>query len=101
MWTITTSGFVSLVEHDEDPDFIRARARRIEHLQDTFDLQDGDIIDLGPDCPDYRFHANIPRLNVAQKLHDAVMDLHVQSHVKEAVAGNDEAMYSAMMGCWR
>jgi len=101
MWTITTDGFVSLVEHKTDPDIIRARARRVEHLQDTFDLNDADIIDLGADCPDYRYHADIPRLNVAQKMYDAVMNVGYASHVKEEVAAKDGVFYRAMLGCWR
>lgn len=101
MWIITANGFVSLVEHTTKPDHIRARARRIEHLQDTFDLQDGDIIDLGPDCPDYRFHADIPRDYVAHKLYEAVQDLTYTSHVKESVARDDDVFYGAMLGCWR
>jgi hypothetical protein len=101
MWIITRDGFVSLVAHDTDPDKIRVRARRLEHLTDTFDLMDADVIDLGPNCPAYRWHANLPRLNVASKLYDAVIDLDYTSHVKENVAGSDDVMYSAMLGCWR
>lgn len=101
MWVITRDGFVSLVEHNTNPDLIRARARRREHLVDTFALDDDDVIDLGPNCPDYRWHAEIPRANVAQAMYDAVMDLDYASHVKEEVAGPDNVMYSAMLGCWR
>jgi hypothetical protein len=100
MWIITRDGFVSLVEHNTDPNLIRVRARRSEHLQETFDLQDGDIIDLGENAPDYRWHADIPRANVAQKMHDAVMELDYTSHVKEEVAGDDNQMYQAMLACW-
>jgi hypothetical protein len=101
MWLITKTGFVSLVQHDTDSSKIRARARRREHLADTFDLFDADIIDLGPDAPDYRWHADVPRSHVAQAMYDSVMDLDYTSHVKEAVAGDDDVMYTAMLGCWR
>ena len=60
-----------------------------------------DIIDLGPNAPDYRWHAEVPRNVVAQTMYDQVMDLDYSSHVKEEVAGADNIMYSAMMGCWR
>ena len=101
MWIITSDGFVSLVAHETKPDYIRARARRFEHLQETFDLSDGDITDFGENASDYRFHADIPKPHVAQKLYDAIMDLSYSSHVKENVAGNDAVFYSAMLGCWR
>ena len=100
MWIIAKDGFVSLVEHEADPDLMRARARRREHLAQTFDLPDAAIIDLGPDAPDYRWHADIPRLNVAQVMYDAVLDVDYTSHVKEEVAGDDNAMYTAMLACW-
>jgi hypothetical protein len=101
MWIISNLGFVSLVQHSENPDYIRARARRFEHLQETFDLFDGDVIDLGPDCPDYRFHANIPRLTVAHKVYDAITAISYHSHVKEEVARGDQVFYQALLGCWR
>jgi hypothetical protein len=31
---------------------------------------------------------------------DALQDLDYVSHVKEEVAGTDDAMYTAMLGCW-
>lgn len=101
MWIIARDGFVSLVEHDADHTMLRARARRREHLADTFDLNDADIIDLGPNAPDYRWHADVPKLNAAQVMYDAVMAIDYDSHVKENVAGTDHVMYSAMLGCWR
>ena len=100
MWIIAKDGFVSLVEHDTDPNLMRVRARRREHLANTFELGDADIIDLGTDAPDYRWHADIPRLNVAQVMYEAVMDIDYTSHVKENVAGNDPVMYAAMLACW-
>ena len=100
MWIITDQGFVSIVAHDTKPDFVRARARRHEHLVDTFDLFDGDVIDLGPDAPDYRFHADVPRHKAAYAIADAVMDLHYTSHVKEHVARSDDVFYKAMLACW-
>jgi len=100
MWCISAKGFVSLVEHNEDPELIRARARRREHLTDTFDLLDSDVIDFGPNAPDYQFHADVPRTIVAQAMHDAVMNLSYSSHVKEEVSGPDNVMYRAMLDCW-
>ena len=100
MWIISRTGLVSLVEHADNPDNLRARARRKEHLVDTFDLNDSDVIDLGENCPDYRWHADIPRQNAAAALVDALMDIDYSSHVKESVSGPDNEMYRAMMSAW-
>lgn len=101
MWAITTGGFVSLVQDNTDTDFIRVRARRAQHLTDTFPtLLDADVIDLGANAPDYRWHARIPRTHVAEAMYDAVKELGYTSHVKENVAGTDNVMYRAMMSCW-
>jgi hypothetical protein len=102
MWIITKGGFVSLVQHDSDPDFVRARARRFEHLANTFtSLEPDEIIDLGPNCPDYRWHANVSKDEAADVMFEAVMDLDYTSHVKESVTGGDAVFYGAMLGCWR
>lgn len=101
MWIISTHGFVSLVEHDEDPAYIRVRARRRKHLLDTFPfVADADVIDYGVNASDYRYHANVPRAIAAEAILNAVMNLHVTSHVKEAVAGNDDVFYRAMLDSW-
>ncbi len=100
MWIISDKGFVSLVQHDTDPELIRARARRKAHLLDTFDLTEDEIIDYGPNPPDYRWHANVPREDVAEAISDSIMNMSYTSHVKESVSGNDRQMYRAMMSTW-
>jgi hypothetical protein len=100
MWIISRDGFVSLVQHKDDPNLIRARARRREHLTDTFGLDDEDIIDLGVGAPDYRWHADVPRVDVAEAMVDEVAELDYTSHVKESVSGKDQDMYRAMLKCW-
>jgi hypothetical protein len=102
MWIIGPGGFTSLVQDNANPDFLRARARRREHLLDSFPfLQDGDLVDLGPDAPDYRWHCSVPRVQAAQAIYDAVLnDVTYESHVKEAVAGDDPVFYQALLSCW-
>jgi hypothetical protein len=99
MWIIHKDGFVSLVQHDDDATLIRARARRARHLRDTFGAH-VEIIDLGTDAPDYRYHANVPRVDVIDVMTEAILDLDYTSHVKEEVAGKDTEFYEAMMQCW-
>jgi hypothetical protein len=100
MWIIAKSGFVSLVQHNTDPDKIRARARRREHLVETFDLSDDEVIDLGENAPDYRWHCELTRSEVREVMMDMVDTLDYTSHVKEEVSGPDNQMYNAMMRCW-
>lgn len=100
MWIISKTGFVSLVEHATDPDMLRARARRAEHLTGTFPIHPDEVIDLGAACPDYRYHANVDRAAAAAVIANAVLDIDYSSHVKEEVSGADDVMYSAMLSCW-
>jgi hypothetical protein len=99
-WIITKGGFVSLVQHEKNPNMLRARARREEHLVNTFGLDPADILDLGANAPDYRWHADIPRVVAAEAIAQAVMDIDYTSHVKESVSGRDDQMYRAMLRCW-
>jgi hypothetical protein len=100
MWIISGDGFVSLVQHKDDPTLIRARARRLEHLVQTFDVAEDQVIDLGPKAPDYRWHLDIPRSAAAHALAAQVETLDYDSHVKESVSGKDNVMYRAMLSCW-
>lgn len=98
MWIFTKDGFVSAVAHDTDPDLIRVRARKREHL--VHSLGPVDVIDFGSDAADYRFHADVDRADFAAFLVDAVENLDYTSHVKEEIAGDDKTMYRAMLSCW-
>ena len=103
MWIISKSGFVSLVQHRDDPTKIRARARKRKHLVETFgsDITDTDIIDFGSDANDYRWHVDVPRAVVMKVLSLAVSAIDYESHAKEAMAGEDREFYRALLGCWR
>ena len=101
MWIISRDGFISIVQHKDDPSKFRVRARRIEHLTRTFDITEDDVIDFGPDASDYRYHVDIDREAVAEELLFSLNDIDYESHAKEAMAGDDREMYQALMGCWR
>jgi hypothetical protein len=100
MWIISKTGFVSVVQHQQDPSLMRARARRRDHLVNTFGLGDEEVIDLGPGANDYRWHADVTREHVKLALASAVNDVDYDSHVKEAVTGGDEVFYTAMIKSW-
>lgn len=102
MWIITQNGFVSLVAHETDPNVVRARARRKEHLVDTFDISPDAVIDLAQTGRyyDYRWHADIDARVAAVAMFEAVRDIEYTSHVKENVSMGDPDMYTAMLRCW-
>lgn len=102
MWIVTKGGgFVSLVQHAEDANYLRARARRREHLADTFDLEPHELIDFGTNAADYRWHANVERGRAAVAVFDAVHAVDYESHCKEEFAPlGDPVFYGALMDCW-
>ncbi|HEY7033111.1 MAG TPA: hypothetical protein VH482_17360 [Thermomicrobiales bacterium] len=98
MWIFTKQGgFLSVVAHDTDPHLRRVRARKRAHLEAAF--PNADIIEVTDG--DYRWHADVPWPKVAWLAINALRDMDYTSHVKEAVAGDDDAFYEAMLGCWR
>ena len=99
MWIISKNGFVSLVQHTDDPSKFRARARRREHLEQTFGLGPDEIIDMRDEA-DYRFHADVPRELANAKIVDALNDVDYESHAKEHMAGDDRGYLNALMGVW-
>src|SRR6186997_199990 len=98
MWVITKSGFISAVQHEDDPTMLRVRTRTLEHMEAAFGGLD--IIDFGPKPSDYRYHCNVPRLVFEAWMTREIQELDYTSHVKENVSGDDDEMYAAMMSCW-
>jgi hypothetical protein len=103
MWIISKTGFVSLVQHNTDDTLLRARARRSEHLTDTF--PECEVIDLGINCPDYRWHTDIARQDAIDHVIASLESIDYPSHVKEEVTGGtgkdaDHVFYRAMLDCW-
>src|SRR5262245_8699789 len=97
MWILSKgTGFISVVAHDTDPDSVRVRARKREHLAKAFPL--ADIIELAD--ADYRWHANVPRLELIAVIVGEIDDMDYTSHVKEEVTGDDRQFYGAMLACW-
>lgn len=97
MWIFTKDGFISVVQHESDPALVRVRARKREHLERWF--PHADIIEMDAEA-DYRWHADVERLDLVVVLTDAVFDLDYTSHVKEAIAGDDDDFYKALLDTW-
>jgi hypothetical protein len=80
MWLLLDTGFVSIVQHRDDPDLLLVRARVEDDITAVF----------GPDIAvqerhgaDYLYGAVIPRTRVADVLASKVMALDYDSHVKD------------------
>lgn len=112
MWLITkTAGFISVVQHNEDPKMLRIRTRTERHMRalcaelDEYDREKDPpraegIIDFGADAPDYRWHLNVERHIFGKYMADEIAAIDYTSHVKESVSGDDSELYSAMMSAW-
>jgi hypothetical protein len=102
MWIVSREGFISVVQHKDDPSKFRVRARRLEHLLSTFaQFTSLDVIDFGPNASDYRYHLDVDREVLAAEMLSMLNDIDYESHAKEAMAGDDQDMHWALMGCWR
>ena len=70
MWIMLDKGFISMVQHKDDPDLMLVRARVGADLANVF----GDDIDIVEDpSADYLYRAVVTRQRVAETLRDAVL----------------------------
>lgn len=68
MWLFTRTGFVSIVEHRDDPDTLVVRSRFAGHIRRIF--PDAKVFKT-PEA-DYLYRAYVPRRTVAEALYKAV-----------------------------
>jgi hypothetical protein len=71
MWVFTDKGFVSIVEHREDPETLVVRSRFAGHIRNLFP---GAKVIKTPDA-DYLYRAFLPRQAVKEKLAESVQDI--------------------------
>lgn len=109
MWIVTKTGFVSIVQNDKDSNIMRVRARTHQHLAESFPAYASSIIDHdveptieGPPAPmyDYRFHLDVPRIEVQDFLVQAVDGVDYTSHAKEAMSKGDRVFHGILMRVW-
>jgi hypothetical protein len=98
MWALVDTGFISVVEHREDPNVLLVRSRVREDITRTFGT-DIEIEEL-PGA-DYLFRAKVDRQRVADTMWEKVMTLDYDSHVKDVAikrsapsAGRSAAYYA-------
>lgn len=99
MWILSETGFVSLVLDRTDPTKLQVRARIADDIRAL--LPDADVATL-PGA-DYAHRAVADKLAVADRLHDLVMGISYESHVKETVAASappHPGRLTALYKCW-
>jgi hypothetical protein len=100
MWIIGQYGFISLVQHRDDPEIMQVRARVREDILMYFPGVEIEMI-VGAD---YLYRANVPRNIVAETVAAEILGYTVTSHVKDvAVQSSQPNAYrqSAYYACWR
>lgn len=101
MWICISDGFVSIVEHRDDPGRVLVRARRREHLE-AFLGDNSPSILLTPvmQTPrsDYRWRVEADRAFVAQRLAKLLMDVRY-TNFKNSV--RDDEYHHACSDIWR
>ncbi len=71
MWLFTRDGFLSIVEHNLNPNILIVRSRFKNHIQKIF----GDVDVQENAGTDYEYRAEIPREKVAKVMSDMIMDI--------------------------
>lgn len=100
MWIMTKTGFISIVQHNQDEDMFCVRARDRRDLELTFpELEPFEIIELA--TADYRWRANLGREYVMNVVMDALEAVDYTSHAKEAMSEQFPGRHSIYMDVWR
>lgn len=115
MWIFYTGGYVSAVEHRDDPELLMVRARDRESLENMVDAMElaGNAEGTGPTVTrddiemlvpaDYPWRVTVPRGTFALWLQfEALNGIGYDSHFKEALRDErGEAFYKAAMEVWQ
>lgn len=93
MWIFLPESFISVVQKSGDTDMLTVRARIKGDIESVFPEAKVEV-NKGTD---YKYRARVPRVDVAQVLHDQVMGLN-WSNFKGAV--KDKKRHDAYMDVW-
>jgi hypothetical protein len=93
MWLFTNQGFISIVQHRDDPELMIVRARRAEHLQAL--LPDAEVLRL--DRADYRYRVFVSRLDLETHMLDWIQAVDYDNF-KDSIP--DHEYHDAAMGVW-
>ena len=98
MWTFTTTGFYSAVEHRDNPDLLLVRARDEESLAPLAALAD-QAVQFTPDA-DYAFRVIVSKQDYAQWLMSQVMGIDYPNFKSRAHTVRGEAFVHALHDVW-
>lgn len=80
MWIMCDTGYISIVEHQDDPNVLQVRSRVKDDITNVFGTDVEVYEHVGAD---YLFRANVSRERVADTLWEKVWGLDYTSHVKD------------------
>ena len=95
MWIFTNKGFISIVQHRDDPKTFLVRARRAEHLRNLF--PNSEILIL--DDADYRYRVVIPR-DVAVRRISELVDNIDYPNFKSSIPADDRPYQDLCHSVW-
>lgn len=99
MWLTTKTGFLSLVQHRDDPAYMLVRARVRKDLEDAFPQLAHGIEDQP--TADYRYRLVVSRGDVALYMLEELAETTYTSHAKEEMAkGKEKGRLGAYMRMW-
>lgn len=101
MWVFSRSGFLSVVEHRDDPALLCVRARVEADLDSLRDAVGWPPVHEFAGTGDYQYRVFVERETFSAWLSNEVAAIDYTTHFKDEVAGHDPARYRAMMGVWR
>lgn len=102
MWIYTKSGFLSIVQDENDPGWRLVRARRREALEAFIKEYDGGdvVIHTEPDA-DYRFRIYVPAVDLGDWLRYQALAIDYPNFKNAcADAGADNQTMSVLHGVW-
>ncbi|MEM0953310.1 MAG: hypothetical protein AAGI24_04140 [Pseudomonadota bacterium] len=94
MWIFTTYGFISAVEHRNQPGRVLVRARKREHLEALFP---GQTI-TQKNGADYKYRIEVTKSRLASVLQNQVMQHLTYTNFKNSIA--DHEYHDACMRVW-
>ena len=97
MWLFGSDSFLSIVQHNADPDLLIVRARRDGDLERLFPDRADDVASIPG--RDYLFRLVIPRAVVADKIREQVMNINY-GNFKGSIPKNEHAFHNAAFKVW-
>ena len=104
MWIFSKTGFISVVQHHDGPEWMLVRARTLDDLEEWFLSVDFDPVDYDVEFDphaDYWWRVKVRRETVVTIVAQQLLDLDYTTNVKGNIDKGDPDRHSALLKCWR